>query len=74
MQAAAAYREAGATEVHAVTSHLVLPGAALDNILACDNIESVNGTDSHPSSAAVKARGGIVTSIAKLMCTEIARS
>ena len=74
IQAAKAYRDAGATEVHAVASHLVLPGDALDRILGSGMVESVNGTDSHPQSATVAARGGLIGSIAELMCTEIARS
>lgn len=74
IQAAKAYVDAGASEVHAVTSHLVLPGDALDRLLGSGMITSVNGTDSHPRSAAAKARGGHVVSIAELMCTEIARS
>ncbi len=72
-QAAEAYRSAGACEVHAVASHLVLPGDALDRILAGGIVKSVNGTDSHPRSVAVAERGGVVASIAELMCTEIAR-
>ena len=60
--------------MHAVASHLVLPGDALDDILGSGVVKSVNGTDSHPQSQAVAERGGMVTSIAELMCTEIARS
>lgn len=73
-QAAAAYRDAGASEVHAVASHLVLPGDALEGLLDSGTIESVNGTDSHPSSQQVAERGGNVASIAEMLCTEIARS
>jgi ribose-phosphate pyrophosphokinase len=74
IQAAQAYRDAGASEVHAVASHLVLPGDALDRILGSGMIKSVNGTDSHPASQAVAERGGLISSIAGLLCTEIARS
>ncbi len=74
IQAAAAYATAGATEVHAVASHLVLPNQALDRILGSGTIKSVNGTDSHPASAGVRAAGGIVSGVAPLLCTAIARS
>ena len=55
LQAASAYADAGATEVHAVASHLVLPGDALDQLLETGKIKSINGTDSHPSSQGVAA-------------------
>lgn len=74
IQAAEAYAAAGASEVHAVASHLVLPNDALDRILGSGKVASVNGTDSHPASVAVRARGGVVASIARLFCAEIARS
>jgi ribose-phosphate pyrophosphokinase len=72
LQAARSYREAGATEVHAVASHLVLPGDALDRIL--EHVASVHGTDSHPSHAKVVARGGLVAGVAPLLSAAIARS
>jgi len=74
LQAAEAYRNAGATEVHAMASHLVLPGSALDRLSESDLIASVNGTDSHPMSQAVAAAGGQVVSVAGLMTQEIGRS
>jgi ribose-phosphate pyrophosphokinase len=74
LQAARAYLDAGAVEVHAVASHLVLPGDALDRILGAGLIESVHGTSSHPGSAKVAARGGTVASIAPLLCAAVARS
>lgn len=74
IQAAEAYRNAGATDVHAVASHLVLPGDSLDRILSSGLVSSVNGTNSHPSSAAVKARGGLVLSVAELLTQAIKRS
>ncbi|MEM9692241.1 MAG: ribose-phosphate diphosphokinase [Myxococcota bacterium] len=73
LQAAHAYLEAGAREVHAMASHLVLPGDALDRLLA-SSISSVNGTDSHPTSVAVAARGGIIVSTAPLLARAVARS
>ena len=74
LQAAQAYLAAGASEVHAVASHLVLPGDALDTILDSGLIASVHGTDSHPASAKAAARGGVVTSVAELLSAAVARS
>jgi ribose-phosphate pyrophosphokinase len=74
LQAARAYLDAGATEVHAVASHLVLPNDALDRILSAGMIRSVHGTNSHPKSAQAAARGGVVLSVAPLLCAAIARS
>jgi ribose-phosphate pyrophosphokinase len=74
LQAAAAYREAGASEVHAMASHLVLPGDALDRLVQSDLVATVNGTDSHPKSQDVYAAGGHVVSVAGLMAGDIGRS
>lgn len=74
LQAARAYLEAGAEAVHAVASHLVLPGDALDQILGSGLVASVNGTDSHPASAKAAAQGGIVASVAELLSAAVARS
>jgi ribose-phosphate pyrophosphokinase len=50
IQAANAYRAAGAARVHAIASHLVLPGDAWDRLLASGAFASIMGTDSHPGS------------------------
>jgi ribose-phosphate pyrophosphokinase len=73
IQAARAYRDAGATAVHAVASHLVLPGDALDRILGSGLIESVNGTSSHPGSQKICSRG-MVVSVAELLARAVERS
>jgi ribose-phosphate pyrophosphokinase len=74
LQAAEAYRTAGATQVHAVASHLVLPNDALDRIVGSGVIDSVNGTNSHPRSEVAKQRGGRVVSVSQLLCDAVARS
>jgi len=74
LQASKAYRDGGALEVHAVSSHLVLPGNSLDRILDSGLVKSVNGTSSHPASESVKARGGIIASVAPLLTQAVARS
>ncbi len=50
IQAARAYLGAGATKVHAIASHLVLPGDALAKLHASGVFASIMGTDSHPGS------------------------
>jgi ribose-phosphate pyrophosphokinase len=66
IQAAEAYLAAGAKEVHAVASHLVLPPGALDRLDASGLFASLSGTDSHPGCAALAARPGAVLSVAEL--------
>lgn len=48
IQAARAYLAAGATKVHAIASHLVLPGDALETLRKSGAFASIMGTDSHP--------------------------
>ncbi|HEY8075312.1 MAG TPA: ribose-phosphate diphosphokinase [Labilithrix sp.] len=50
VQAARAYLAAGATKVHAIASHLVLPGDAIEKLRASGVFASIMGTDSHPGS------------------------
>jgi ribose-phosphate pyrophosphokinase len=74
LQAARAYREGGADDVHAVASHLVLPGDSLERLTGSDLISSISGTDSHPRSAAVAAAGGRICSVAELLVRAVERS
>ncbi|MBX3200470.1 MAG: ribose-phosphate pyrophosphokinase [Labilithrix sp.] len=48
IQAGKAYLAAGATKVHAIASHLVLPNDALDKLRASGVFATIMGTDSHP--------------------------
>jgi ribose-phosphate pyrophosphokinase len=50
IQAAKAYQAAGASRVHAIASHLVLPADAWDKLRASGVFASIMGTDSHPGS------------------------
>lgn len=50
IQAAHAYLDAGAEAVHAITSHLVLPGDALERITQDGALTTIVGSNSHPSS------------------------
>jgi ribose-phosphate pyrophosphokinase len=74
LQAALAYRAAGARAVHAMTSHLVLPDDALDRLRSSGSVDSVNGTNSHPSSQKVVQAGGLVVSVCALLADAVARS
>ncbi len=66
LQAAEAYAKAGASKVHAVTSHLVLPPGALGRLQASGLLASISGTNSHPGSMQLAAEPGAVSSIAEL--------
>jgi ribose-phosphate pyrophosphokinase len=66
LQAAQAYKNAGAARVHAVTSHLVLPPGALERLQSSGLLASINGTNSHPGSNQLAAVPGAVADIAGL--------
>lgn len=55
VQAGKAYLAAGASKVHAIASHLVLPGEAIEKIRATNVFASIMGTDSHPGSQKLAA-------------------
>jgi ribose-phosphate pyrophosphokinase len=65
VQAGRAYLAAGATRVHAIASHLVLPGDALQKIQASGVFASLRGTDSHPGSQKLPREN--VASVAPLL-------
>jgi ribose-phosphate pyrophosphokinase len=48
MGAAAAYKDAGATEVSALTTHGVFPGQALETLRQSGLFAAIACTDSHP--------------------------
>lgn len=73
LQAASAYRAAGATAVHAVATHLVLPSDAVSRILGSKLIDSINGTNSHPGSNKVGSFGQ-VRSVSELLAKAVQRS
>lgn len=50
IQAGKAYLAAGATKVHAIASHLVLPGESFEKVRSSGVFATVMGTDSHPGS------------------------
>lgn len=72
VQAAKAYQAAGASRVHAIASHLVLPDDAWDKLQASGVFASIMGTDSHPGSQRLDRED--VASIASRLveCVEVA--
>jgi ribose-phosphate pyrophosphokinase len=74
LQAGRAYQAAGASKVHAVATHLVLPGQSLDKLLAAGVFATISGSDSHPGSLKLAAAGHTVAPIAELMVQSLARS
>jgi ribose-phosphate pyrophosphokinase len=74
LQAGRAYLAAGATAVHAVASHLVLPPGSLDKIRAAGVFQNILGTDSHPGSQQLAGVPGAVTSVAGLMVKALDRA
>lgn len=50
VQAGKAYLAAGATKVHAIASHLVLPGDSYEKLRASGVFATILGSDSHPGS------------------------
>lgn len=74
LQAGRAYLAAGATKVHAVATHLVLPGGSLEKLLSAGVFETISGSDSHPGSQPVAARGQHIQPVAELLVRALSRS
>jgi ribose-phosphate pyrophosphokinase len=75
VQAGRAYLAAGATRVHAIASHLVLPGDAIEKIRATGVFASILGTDSHPGSQRLSAedRMSIAPRIVECLDSQVVR-
>ena len=67
LQAGRAYLAAGASEVHAIASHLVLPEGSLERLHAGAVFTTIQGTDSHPGSQQLASTPAMVTSVAPLL-------
>ena len=74
VQAGRAYLAAGATKVHAIASHLVLPGDARARIGAAGVFSTLHGTDSHPGCLGLDTGTGTITSIVPVMVKALARA
>ena len=73
VQAGRAYLDAGATKVHAIASHLVLPGSSLETIQSANVFDSILGTNSHPGSQKLAGTPGAVASVADLLVHALVR-
>ena len=73
LQAGRAYLEAGASAVHAVASHLVLPGQSLEKLLDSKVLSSIHGTNSHPGSLRIDPATGNIGSVVDLFAGALAR-
>jgi ribose-phosphate pyrophosphokinase len=71
VNAAAAYREAGATDVAAVTTHGLFSNGGLERIRKSGLFRCVYSTDSHPNAMALRDDFLKVKSVADLLRTEI---
>lgn len=71
VQAAKAYLAAGASTIHAIASHLVLPAGSLLRLRTSGLFGSILGTDSHPGSQQLRATPGAVHSIAELFARSL---
>jgi ribose-phosphate pyrophosphokinase len=73
LQAGRAYLNAGATAVHAIASHLVLPPGSLEKLRSAGVFQNILGTDSHPGSQQLAGIPGAVTSVAEMMVKALER-
>lgn len=71
VQAGRAYLDAGASCIHALSSHLVLPPGALERIRESGVFASIGGTDSHPGSQQLAGEKDAVWSVAELLVRAI---
>jgi ribose-phosphate pyrophosphokinase len=66
INAARAYRDAGAGALIAIATHAVLPGDALDRILGTKLFDRIAVTNSHRNARGLAARGVVVKDVAPL--------
>ena len=68
LNAARAYREAGAGKMFAIATHGEFPDGAFDRIRDSGLFEAIACTDSHPRARELRDRGLIVRPVASLFC------
>jgi len=73
LNAAKAYRDAGAASVAAITTHGIFPGDALKKIEQSALLDQIVCTDSHPNALKLKGRFLQVISLAELFAAAIDR-
>ena len=73
LNAARAYREAGAGKMIAIATHAVFPGDALERIQASGMFEAVGVTNSHRNAEGLEEKGVVVRSVAGLFLPFVRR-
>ena len=73
MNAARAYREAGAGKMIAIATHAVFPERALERIQESGLFEAIGVTNSHRNAAGLSEKGVVVRSVAGLFLPFLAR-
>jgi ribose-phosphate pyrophosphokinase len=68
MNAARAYRDAGAGRLIAIATHGEFAGDAFERLRASQLFAAMASTDSHPRAGALRSQGLIVRSVAELFC------
>ena len=71
INAAKAYRDAGARRIFAITTHGIFPGDALERIDRSGLFEKIITTDSHPRAIELKSRRLEVRSVAGLLAQQL---
>lgn len=71
INAAAAYKDAGAKDIHVITTHGLFTGNGLHNIKKSGIIKSVISTDTHPNAIAIKDDFLKIKSVAKLLANKL---
>lgn len=74
VQAAKAYHAAGATKVHAMASHLVLPGDAVEKLRSSGVFASILGTDSHPGCQKLPAEDVVSIAPRMIECIDLSET
>lgn len=73
INAAKAYRAAGAGKLYAITTHAMFPDDALERVLGSGLFERVAATDSHANARTLASRGLMVRSVAGLFLPYLRR-
>jgi ribose-phosphate pyrophosphokinase len=68
LNAARAYRDAGAGRIKALATHGVFPNGAFDRLQASGLFDAIATTDSHPRARELASQGLIVRPVAELFC------
>jgi len=74
INAARAYRDAGAGKMFAIATHGVFPDGALERIQESKLFEAIGVTNSHRNARTLEARGVVVRSIAPLFLPYLSRT